>query len=126
MLLYGMGNASYGMIARLFGVSEVSVWKRIRKEAAALPAPTMPGEIESCNSTRCGISSMEKDKCWVWKTFDPFDRRALAWVLGDRDDANCRKLLAKVSVEGQIFLIDDWEDYRRCIFEAKIHTGKCI
>lgn len=46
VLLYGMGNASYGMIARLFGVSEVAVLKWIRKEAAGLPAPTTPAEVE--------------------------------------------------------------------------------
>ena len=46
VLLYAMGNASYGMIARLFGVSEVAVFKWIRKEAAALPEPTTPAAVE--------------------------------------------------------------------------------
>ena len=39
VLLYAMGNASYGMIARLLGVSEVAVFKWIRKEAKGLPEP---------------------------------------------------------------------------------------
>ena len=46
VLLYAMGNTSYGMIARLFGVSEVAVFKWIRKEAAALPEPVTPAEVE--------------------------------------------------------------------------------
>ncbi len=46
VLLYAMGNASYGMIARLLGVSEVAVLKWIRKEAAALPEPTTPATVE--------------------------------------------------------------------------------
>ena len=46
VLLYAMGNMSYGMIARLFGVSEVAVFKWIRKEAAALPEPVTPAEVE--------------------------------------------------------------------------------
>ncbi len=46
VLLYAMGNASYGMIARLFGVSEVAVFKWIRKEATALPEPATPAEVE--------------------------------------------------------------------------------
>ena len=46
VLLYAMGNASYGMIARLFGVSEVAVLKWIRKEALALPEPTVPADVE--------------------------------------------------------------------------------
>ena len=33
VLLYAMGHASYGMLARLFGVSEVAVYKWIRTEA---------------------------------------------------------------------------------------------
>ena len=46
VLLYAMGNASYGMIARLFGISEVAVFKWIRKEAVALPEPATPAEVE--------------------------------------------------------------------------------
>ena len=46
VLLYAMGNMSYGMIARLFGVSEVAVFKWIRKESAALPEPTTPADVE--------------------------------------------------------------------------------
>lgn len=46
VLLYAMGYASYGMIARLFGVSEVAVFKWIRKEAVALPEPVTPAEVE--------------------------------------------------------------------------------
>lgn len=39
VLLYAMGNANYGMLARLFGVSEVAVYKWIRVEAEKAPAP---------------------------------------------------------------------------------------
>ena len=46
VLLYAMGNMSYGMIARLFDVSEVAVFKWIRKEAAALPEPATPADVE--------------------------------------------------------------------------------
>ena len=46
VLLYGMGNASYGMIARLLGVSEVSVYKWVKAEAAALPEPEVPADVE--------------------------------------------------------------------------------
>jgi insertion element IS1 protein InsB len=68
----------------------------------------------------------KKNNCWVWKAFDPFDGRAVAWVLGDRDDATCKQLLAKVGVEGRIFLTDDWEGYHRCIPDGQPYTGKDI
>jgi len=41
-----MGNAGCGMIARLVGVSEAAVCKGIRQEAAALPEPATPAEVE--------------------------------------------------------------------------------
>lgn len=40
VLLYAMGNASYGMLARLFGVSEVAVYKWIRAEAENIAQPS--------------------------------------------------------------------------------------
>ena len=44
LLLYGRGNASYRMIARLLGVSHVAVYGWIRTEAAKLPEPEITGE----------------------------------------------------------------------------------
>jgi transposase-like protein len=46
VLLYAMGNASFGMIARLLGVSSVAVLKWVRQEAATLPEPTTPAHVE--------------------------------------------------------------------------------
>ena len=40
VLLYAMGNASLGMIARLLGVSSVAVYKWIRQQAEAVPEPS--------------------------------------------------------------------------------------
>ncbi|MGH9439112.1 MAG: hypothetical protein ACRD22_14740 [Terriglobia bacterium] len=44
LLLYGMGNAGYRMIARLLGVSHVSVYRWVCAEAAKLPEPEITGE----------------------------------------------------------------------------------
>ncbi len=45
VLLYAMGNASFCMIARLLGVSDVAVLKWIRAEAKALPEPPVSGDL---------------------------------------------------------------------------------
>ncbi len=45
VLLYAMGNASFGRIARLLGGSDVAVLKWIRAEAKAIPEPTVSGEL---------------------------------------------------------------------------------
>ena len=44
VLLYTLGNASFGMIARLLGVSNVAVLKWIRKEALQLERPQVKAE----------------------------------------------------------------------------------
>ena len=63
-------------------------------------------------------------KLWVWRAYDVDTRRTVAWVLGGRDDATCRKLLDKVGLKGRTFITDDWEGYHRVIPEAQLFTGK--
>jgi len=60
----------------------------------------------------------------VWRAYDVDQRRTVAWVLGGRDDATCRRLLDKVGVSGRTFVTDDWEGYHRVIPEAQLFTGK--
>jgi transposase len=44
-LLYVLGNASFGMIARLLGVSDVAVMKWMRAEARAIAEPAAQGDL---------------------------------------------------------------------------------
>src|SRR3954453_22423984 len=90
---------------------------RVPRRLRPLPRTT------SCRSTRCGTSWTEK-KAWLWRAFDPVARRTLAWELGGRDDATCRRLLDKVGVEGNIFVTDDWEGFHRLIPAEQLFTGK--
>src|SRR5204862_1945252 len=70
------------------------------------------------------LREREKNKVWLWRAFDPAARRTLAWELGGRDDATCRRLLDKVGIEGRIFLTDDWEGFHRLIPAEQLFTGK--
>ena len=45
-------------------------------------------------------------------------------VLGGRDDAACRRLLAKVGVAGRTFVTDDWEGCHRVTPEDQLFAGK--
>ena len=73
---------------------------------------------------RC-ISLSKKDKQeWLWRAFDPVQRRTLPWLLGRRDDATCQKLLDKVGLKGHTFLTDDWDGFHRLIPEDHLFTGK--
>ncbi len=70
------------------------------------------------------FSPKKTRKLWLWRAYDPVARRTLAWVVGDRDDATCQKLLDKIGVEGKTFVADDWDGYHRLIPEAQLFTGK--
>ena len=45
VLLYAMGNVSFGSIARLLGVSDVAVLNWVRDEARKLPEPSIKAEV---------------------------------------------------------------------------------
>ena len=70
------------------------------------------------------LSRKKSAKLWVWRAYDLDQRRTVAWVLGGRDDATCRRLLDKVGVAGKTFVTDDWEGYHRLVPEAQLFTGK--
>lgn len=55
ILLYTLGNASFGVIERLLKVSNVAVLKWVQKEVKSLERPEMPSELSSFKSTKCGI-----------------------------------------------------------------------
>src|SRR3954467_15112289 len=60
----------------------------------------------------------------VWRAFDPVARRTLAWELGGRDDATCRRLLDKVGIDGHVVVTDDWEGFQRPSPAEQLFTGK--
>src|SRR5215218_8561002 len=70
------------------------------------------------------LREWQKNKVWLWRAYDPVARRTLAWELGGRDDATCRRLLDKVGIEGNIFVTDEWEGFRRLIPEEQHFAGK--
>ena len=70
------------------------------------------------------LREWQKNKVWLWRAYDPVARRTLAWELGGRDDATCRRLLDKVGIEGHVFLTDDWEGFHRLIPAEQLFTGK--
>ena len=126
VLLYALGNVSQGMIAKLLGVSHVAVYKWLgsARPARTRPCPRPRRRAASCRSTRCGTLWAAKNKVWLWRAYDPVARRTLAWELGGRDDATCRRLLDRIGIEGHVFLTDDWEGFHRLIPEGQLFTGK--
>jgi IS1 family transposase len=117
LLLYAMANVSFCSIARLLKVSDVAVLKWVRAEARKLPEPEPSGHI----------AIVTLDEMWHFlkkRAYDPVQQRTIAWVLGDRDDATCQRLLDKIGMAGRQFITDDWEGYHRLIPEDQLFTGK--
>jgi insertion element IS1 protein InsB len=97
------------------------------------------GEKESVGASRAGnlqrdsgadagrdvaLPQKKTEKLWLWRAYDPIAWRTVAWVLGDRSDASCQKLIDKVGLKGKTFATDDWEGYHRLIPENQLFTGK--
>ena len=45
VLLYAVGNMSFGAIARVLGVGDVAVLNWVKKDAASLPDPEVPADV---------------------------------------------------------------------------------
>ena len=83
VLLYAMGNASFCMIARLLGVSDVAVLKWIRAEAKALPEPPVSGDLLVLTLDEMWHFIQKKtQKLRVWRAYDPVGRRTVSQSAG--------------------------------------------
>jgi insertion element IS1 protein InsB len=51
-------------------------------------------------------------------------RRTLAWELGGRDDATRRRLVERTGIDGNVFVTDEWEGFRRVVPQERLFTGK--
>ena len=118
------GQRQPGHDRQALGVSHVTVYRWLRAAGEAAPEPRRAVERGRADRRDVALREREKNKVWLWRAFDPVARRTLAWELGGRDDATCRRLLDKVGIEGHIFLTDDWEGFRRLIPAEQLFTGK--
>ncbi|CAK0752968.1 insertion element IS1 protein InsB [Azospirillaceae bacterium] len=84
-----------------------------------LPEPTVAADVAIVTLDEMWhFINKKTEKLWIWRAYDPINRRPLAWVLGGRDDETCRKLLVKVGIKNRIFVTDDWDGYHRNIPEG--------
>ncbi len=125
IVLYAMGNMSFGSIGRILGVSDVSVLNWVRAEARALPEPEVKAEqvvVTLDEMWHFLKKSLEKHGFGELMTLSL--TKPWPHVVGGRDDATCQKLLDKIGAKGRIFVTDDWDGYHRLIPEKQLFTGK--
>jgi hypothetical protein len=89
LLLYAMGNVSFGSISRILGVSDVAVLNWVRDEARKLPEPSTKAEVVVVTLDEMWHFVKKTEKLWLSRAYNPIARRTIAWVLGRRDDATC-------------------------------------
>src|SRR3954452_13028016 len=101
VLLYAMGNMSFGMIGRILGVSDVSVLRWVRAEAEALPEPDVPADVKVLVIDEMWHFVKKKaGQLWLWRAYDPVGGRNLGPGLGDRDDGICPHHLSETGNKG--------------------------
>jgi transposase-like protein len=78
VLLYAMGNMSFGMIGRLLGVSDVSILRWVRAEAEALPEPAVPADAKVLVLDEMWhFVEKKSDALWLWRAYDPVGGRTV-------------------------------------------------
>ena len=95
-----------------------------RRSEKAAGAGTIRSHCHRHARRNVAFSKKKTNKLWLWRAYDPVQQRTIAWVLGDRDDATCQRLLDKIGMAGRQFITDDWEGYHRLIPEDQLFTGK--
>lgn len=95
-------------IARVFGVSLQTVLLLLQRLAQALPAlrrslmPAQANDILELDELYSFVGS-KKHKRWLWVALCRRTRQVVAYVIGDRSEATCRRLLRRIP-----------SGYRRC------------
>lgn len=94
--LYNHG-LSIRAVARLRGVSAISVLNWIKEFAKkSMKSPLLAMQL-SLNSTKCGTFLAQKNKLWIWKAYRRETGELIDWECGARDKATLTKLVERLS-----------------------------
>ncbi len=88
VILYALGKASYGTLAKLFGCSRSLICRWISQEAKKLALPEIDSEIKEIEFDEMWhFIQSKKNKKWIIKSLDRRTRKTIAWVIGGCDAA---------------------------------------
>src|SRR6202044_3669193 len=125
LLLYAMGNVSFGSIARILGVSDVAVLNWVRDEARKLPEP----------STKAEVVVVTLDEMWHFvkkRLINCGFGEPMTLLLGEPSPGflvavttpHAKSSSTKSASKGKSFVTDDWEGYHRLIPDDQLFAGK--
>jgi len=116
-------------IARIFGVSVQTVLLLLQRLARSLPAlrhsllPAQSDDILELDELYSFVES-KKQKRWLWVALCRRTRQVVAFVIGDRSEASCRKLFGRIPVgyRGCASYSDFWSSYAK-VFQRGRHES---
>ena len=128
IILYSLGKASFGFMAKLFGVSRTTTYTWIKQMASEVEYPIIADKIKAIEFDEMWhFVHAKKNKKWIIKALDRGSRRTIAWVIGGRDAATFKKLYNKVKhLKDVIFYTDDWDTFASVLPSKQHVIGKPI
>jgi insertion element IS1 protein InsB len=108
-------------------ISDVAVYKWIKKYAESLEMPKIPMPPETITvvlDEMWHFVNGKPNKVWIWKAYDPVKKQTFAWKIGKRDKETLKEFLEEICVEERDFVTDDYDAYHQLISEAQLRTEK--
>ena len=116
-------------ITRIFGVSIQTVLLLLQRLASTLPAlrtslmPSQRGDILELDELYSFVGS-KQHKRWLWVALCRRTRQGVAFVIGDRSEASCRKLFRRLPLGYRLCASysDFWAAYAK-VFQTGRHVS---
>lgn len=109
-------------IMRVLGLSPVCIIMVLRKWFSSISEPNFTGSYKEVQLDEFWsfVKHRRQGKRWVWYAFDKETGTILAFQIGKRNDATCRKLLRKLQhLNIEKYCTDDWKSYKTYIPKEK-------
>jgi insertion element IS1 protein InsB len=113
-------------ISRVLHVSTNTALKLMRAHAAKVKRACLPEHI-----TELEIDEMwsfvghKEQQSWLWYAFEPQSKQIVAWLIGERSDQSCRRLLKQLKRYQVLrFCTDEWKSSQKLIPWAQHWVGK--
>jgi insertion element IS1 protein InsB len=117
-----MNSSGIRDIQRVLGISIVCILAILRRWFKPLAEPVASGRYKQVQIDEMWtfVKHRKKGKRWLWYVFDPETGQILAFHIGKRNDASCKKLMQKIShLEIDEYCTDDWGAYKKNIPSEK-------
>ena len=120
-------------ISRVLGLSSVCILMVLRKWFNDIEEPKFMGSYNEVQLDEFWsfVKHRKQGKRWVWYVFDKETGAILAFQIGKRNDATCKKLMRKLHhLNIKKYCTDEWSSYKNTyqknntLFQKKQHISK--